>query len=168
MEKEVQLVLIARQIEEARVQVDLARKMGEDPELVRLILGGLRLTYLAMSVGLEPRRDMSPGFSMEVLRGGETVLLMDSEPVPVFGPYLEYVFSGAGIELSPGQTLLVEPGLAKHVIEEALGRLAREQAWLDWEMPSGGLGELLEKKLDLVAASLFADDLIERQARDAA
>jgi hypothetical protein len=168
VEHEEQLALIARQIEQARVQLDLARKMGEDPELVRSILAGLRLTYLAKSVGLEPQRDLTPGFSLEVLSGGEAVLLQDGQPVPVFGPYLEYVFSGAGIELGAGQSLLVEPALAKHLIEEALARLAREQAWLEWETPAGGMAEVWEKKVELVAASLIADELIERQARDAA
>ena len=126
VEHEDQLALIARQIEEARIQLDMARKMGQEPELVRANIDVSKL---------------------------KTV---------------KYVFSGAGIDLEAGQSLLIEPALAKHLIEEALGRLAREQAWLEWETPAAGMAEVWERKIELVAASLIADELIERQAREAA
>ncbi|HXX92150.1 MAG TPA: hypothetical protein VEN81_00860 [Planctomycetota bacterium] len=167
-ESDAALALIARQIEAARFELDLRRRLGEDLGLVRGILSGLRLTFLATSVGLEPRRDLCPGFALEVQPGGEMVLFHDGQPVPVFGPYVGYIFSAAGVDLEIGQSLLVEPELAKDFIEEALGRLAREQAWLEWEFAASGLAEVWERKIELVAASLAADALMERRAREAA
>jgi len=168
MEHEEMLSLIARQIDEARLRGALLKRMGEDCGQAQSILEALRFTYWARSVGLDPLWDFPGAFVLEVSPWGEAGLRQDGRSVPIFGPYLEYVFSSAGIELRPGQVLLLDPGLAKQVIEEALGRIAREQAFLTWETSLQGPGQLaetLETKIELVAASLAADDLIERQKR---
>ena len=168
MECEDMLSLIARQIDDARLHGVLLKGMGEECSQQQSILEGMRVTYWALSVGLDPLWDFPGAFVLEVTPWGEAGLRQDGRSVPIFEPYLEYVFAGAGIELRPGQVLLVDPGLAKQVIEEALGRIAREQALASWETSlqgPGHLAETLERKIELVAASLAADDLIERQKR---
>ena len=95
-------------------------------------------------------------------------------PVPINAPYLAYLFWTVGVELVPRQILFLEPGLAKDAIEEALGVLAREQAGIERERlrqrdDADALrrldvraNPLWDRKIDLVAASLLADEFLER------
>ena len=76
--------------------------------------------------------------------------------------------------LMPGQILLLEPELAKHVVEEALSVLAVEQAVIERErlrhredadatrMLEARSDLLWDRKVELVAASLLADEHLER------
>jgi hypothetical protein len=177
------LSTLARQIEIARNRSDF----GEDPdELAGAIFHSLRVTYLALSTGLDPRKDIRHRFLLTVSHTGDHLLLQGGQPVPVNGPYLASLFWGAGLDLLPGQLLLVEPEIAKAAIEEALGGLSLEQALVERDRlrrrealdgalalpPQGELDELRvaeersnllwDRKIDLVAASLLADEYLER------
>jgi len=177
------LSTLARQIEIARNRSDF----GDDPsEIAPAVLHSLRVTYLALSTGLDPRKDVRHRFVLSVSHTGEYLLLQGGLPIPVNGPFLASLFWAAGLDLLPGQTLLVEPELAKAAVEEALGGLALEQALVDRERlrrrealdgalalpPQGDLDALREaeersnllwdRKIDLVAASLLADEYLER------
>jgi hypothetical protein len=177
------LSTLARQIEITRNRSDF----GEDPdELAGAIFHSLRVTYLALSTGLDPRKDIRHRFLLTVSHTGDHLLLQGGQPVPVNGPFLSSLFWGAGLDLLPGQLLLVEPEIAKAAIEEALGGLSLEQALVERDRlrrrealdgalalpPQGELDELRvaeersnllwDRKIDLVAASLLADEYLER------
>lgn len=183
MESRRLLSALARQIEIARRKPDGAE--GSDP-LRLAVFRSLRLTYLAISTGLDPRKDAGRLFTLTVSHTGEHLLLHGGQPVPVNAPYLASLFWSAGIELVAGQTLLLETEIAQDAVEEALGRLALEQALADRdrlrrrEALDDGLvlppqkdlealrvaeeraDELWDRKIELVAASLIADESLER------
>ena len=177
------LATLAQQIELARRRADLDES-GSGLGLA--LFHSLRTTYLAISTGLDPWKDAGPLFLLTVTNTGEHLLLQGGQPVPVNSPYLAGLFGSAGIDLLPGQLLLLEPELAKDAVEEALGSLALEQALADRErcrrrealddaltLPPQEELDLLrsaeershllgDRKIDLIAASLVADDTLER------
>ena len=186
MENKRLFATLALQIEAARNQVDQGDEEGPDACVVPAILRSLRVTYLAFSTGLDPWKDASRSFLLEVTAGGEPRLSHAGLPVPVDGLHLEELFGKAGIELRPGQVLLLDAELARIAIEHALTRLAVEQAiaergrarrkavieealTLPLEADLDALqdlerktSDLWERKIDLIAASLVADELLER------
>ncbi|MBV8879977.1 MAG: hypothetical protein JO332_08445 [Planctomycetaceae bacterium] len=171
-------------------QIDVARRLAareDDPDtLSHALFQSLRVTYLAITTGLDPRKEVQHLFILAVSHTGEALLLQGGQPVPINSPYLASLFWTAGIELLPGQMLLLEPELAKDAIEEALGGLALEQALADRERcrrrerlddalslpPQEDLDALREaeerstllwdRKIELLAASLVADEYLER------
>ena len=178
-----QLATLARQLDVARRRVDVEESRAD---LHLALLNSLRTTYLAISTALDPRKDAVQLFLLTVLPGGEHLLLQGGQPVPVHGPHLASLFGASGIELLPGQFVLLEPEIAKDAIEEALRGLALEQALADRErhrrrealddalaLPSQGDVDALrdaeersnvlwDRKIELLAASLVAEEYLER------
>lgn len=166
------LATIAQQIEIAKLHAELERPRGGlDP-----ILRSLRVTYVALSSGLDPWRDALHLFVLSVGPTGEHELLQGGQPVPVNAPYLSYLFWTAGVELLPGQIVLLEPELAKDAIEDALGVLALGLALIERERQARRSDpealrtlelrarRLLDRKSDLISASLVAEEFLERAA----
>jgi hypothetical protein len=179
---------LARQIEAAKVHTGVETGgAGTEPRSPgAAILRSLRVTYSALSTGLDPWKDAHHLFLLNVSETGDHVLTQDGAGVPVNAPYLAYLFWSAGVDLVPGQFLFLEPEVAKIAIEEALGRVALEQAFAEREWVSRrtamevstalpGREELealrrleaqaslhWDRKLELVAASLIADEFLER------
>lgn len=186
MEMKGLLPTIARQIDTAKNHAGIEERRGDGAGSIAAILRSLRVTYVALSAGLDPRKDAAHLFILRVSDHGEHGLSQGGLPVPVDAPYLAYLFWTAGVELVPGQILLLEPELAKDAIEEGLGAVALEQAFTERErtrrraaletaivLPSqeevDALQELevrssvlWERKIELVAACLAADEYLER------
>jgi hypothetical protein len=178
-----QLAMLAKQIDVARRRADVDEGR---PDLRLAIVHTLRTTYLAISTGLDPRKDAAHMFIVLVSHTGEHFLLQGGLPVPINGTHLASMFAASGIELVPGQMLLLEAALAKEAIEEALGGLALQQALADQERcrrrdalddalalpPQGDLDALRQaeecsnvlwdRKIELLAASLLAEEYLER------
>jgi len=186
MEMKSLLSTIARQIETAKNHAGIEERRGEDESQIGAILRSLRVTYLALSTGLDPWRDASHLFLLKVSVSGDHLLSQAGSPVPVNAPFLAYLFWTAGVDLVPGELLLLEPELAKAAIEEALGALALEQAFAERDrvrrraaieesltLPlqddldalqsiEARVNLLWDRKIELVAASLVADEYLER------
>jgi len=186
MEMKTLLATIARQIETAKNHAGIEERRGEEEGSIGEILRSLRITYVAFSTGLDPWKDANHLFLLRVSANGEHHLTQAGLPVPVNAPYLAYLFWTAGVELAPGQLLLLEPELAKKAIEEALGSLALEQAFAERErlqrratleeaisLPrqedvdllqriEARVNVLWDRKIELVAACLVADEYLER------
>src|SRR6185436_9009029 len=168
------LATIARQIETAKILAGFDGRRRVASGIVPAVLRTLRVTYLALSAGLDPGKDANHLFTLQVSRTGHHALPQGGRPVPVNAPYLAYLFWIAGVELLPGQILFLEPDLAKDAVEEALSLLALEQACLERERlrrrddPEALRrlelrGNLLwDRKIELLAASLLADEYLER------
>ena len=168
------LAAIARQIESAKILAGFDGRKRETAGTIASVLRTLRVTYLALSAGLDPGRDAHHLFILNVTTTGEHALTQGGQPVPVNSPYLAYLFWIAGVELMPGQILFLEPDLAKDAVEEALGVLALEQAFVERERlrrrdDADELRRLearatlmWDRKIELVAASLLADEYLER------
>ena len=128
---------LARQIETVKAHAGFGRRSSEcDPAATAAILRSLRTTYLTLSTGLDPWKDAHHLFVLDISETGDHVLTQDGAAVPVNSPFLAYVFWSAGVDLLPGQFLFVEPEIAKVAIEEALGRVAFEQAFAEREWVS--------------------------------
>jgi hypothetical protein len=183
---------LARQVEAAKVHAAFERRSGQcEPVATAAVLRSLRTTYLALSAGLDPWKDAPYLFILNISRMGEHVLTQDGVDVPVNSPFLAYLFWTAGVDLQPGQFLFLEPEVAKAAIEEALGRVALEQAFAEREWVSRRtamevsitppLREELDalrcleaqanlhwdRKLELVAASLIAEEFLDRGVKAA-
>ena len=166
------MATLARQIESGRMLADLQN--GRTDGVSRAVLRTLRVSYLAVSAGLDPRTDANHLFTLKVTSAGDYSLTQGGLAVPVNAPYLAYLFWTAGVELIPGQILFLEADLAKDAIEEALGVLALEQAFAQRERlrlraEPDALQRmeirttlLWDRKVELVAASLLAEEYIER------
>ena len=187
MEMESLLSTLARQIDAATILAEFERRPGAD-ELVpaELILCSLRRTYLALSSGLDPVKDARHLFTVSIAESGEHRLAQDGAPVPVNPPFLAHLFWTVGVELVPGQFVFVEPDVAKLAIEEALGRVALDQAFTEreWVTRRAALevaaarprpedletlreleiraSLLWDRKRELVAASLIAEEFLEQ------
>jgi hypothetical protein len=186
MELKSLLATIARQIETTRNHAGIEERRGEGTGSIAAVLRSLRVTYVALSTGFDPWKDANHLFLLRISGTGEHLLMQGGQPVPVNGPFLAYQFWTAGIELVPGQILLLEPELARDAIEEALGQLALEQAFterdrqkrraaieeaitlprqeeVDALQSAESRADLLwDRKIELVAASLVADEYLER------
>jgi hypothetical protein len=186
MERESTLSLIAAQIECAKSKAERARQVGEDPSAIEKIVGSLRLTYAALAAGLGPELARPQAFLLAAGRVREHSVILGDRPVPVSRPYLESLLSEAGVELAPGQVILLEAELVRDLVEEALGRVAHEQAVAEkakaeleavlarsgfrMESVENAIGDALAKRDDvrrrkvaLVAAGLALDDLREQK-----
>jgi hypothetical protein len=186
MEMRSLLSSLARQIDTARNHAGIEERRGDDVRSIGAILRSLRTTYVALSTGLDPLKDADHLFLLTVAASGDYTLTQGGNVVPVNAPFLSYLFWTAGVELIPGQLLLLEPEVAKAAIEEALGAVALEQAFAERErlVRRAAIEESLalpkpeevdslqsvelrttllwDRKIELVAASLVADEYLER------
>jgi hypothetical protein len=162
-------------------QIEVTRNASETEQahagLLRALFHSFRVTYLALSTGLDPRRDASHLFTLHVTDAGLPLLMQGGQPVPVNAPFLAELFGTAGVEPLPGQTLLLEAEIAKAAVEEALGGVALEQALADRDRAQQRDPDALaalemkrnllwDRKSDLIAASLVADEYLERATAD--
>jgi len=188
MERESQLSLLAAQAECAKSRAERAREVGEDPSAIEKIVGSLRLTLAALAAGLDPGEARPQAFLLAAGRVREHSVILGDRPVPVSRPYLESLLREAGVELAPGQLILLEAELVRDLVEEALGRVAHEQAMaekakaeleavlarsgLRMESAQNAIGDALAKRDDvrrrkvaLVAAGLALDEIREQKGR---
>ena len=189
MKRESTLSLLAAQIECAKSKAERARKVGEDSSAIEKIVGSLRLTYAALAAGLEPDKTQSQAFELRAGRVREHSVSLGDRSVPVNGPYLEAVLVEAGLELAPGQVILLEAELVRDLVEEALSRVAHDQAMAERERaqleaifePAPGVHlerpedvfedvqakreEVHRRKVALLSAGLALDELVEHKGR---
>jgi hypothetical protein len=128
-----QLSLLAAQIECAKSHVRSARESGKDASAIERIVGSLRLTLAATLAGLEPCRVVPSGFTLEAGRGREHEMKLGDQSVPISSAYAVALLHEAGLELAPGQVILLEAELVRDLVEEALGRIAFDQATAERE-----------------------------------
>ena len=175
METRSLLTTIARQIDTARNHAGIEERRSDGAGFTGAVLRSLRVTYVALASGLDPLKDATHLFILKLSATGDPVLLQADQPVPVDAPYLAYLFWTAGVELVPGEVLLLDPELAKEAIEEALGVVALEQAFTERERMRQALEDvdtlqvlenrasvLWDRKIELIAACLVADEYVER------
>ena len=189
MKRESQLSLLAAQIECAKSQARRARKSGEDDAPIKRIVASLRLTLAAVLSGLDPGKTEPQAFVLEAEPHREHAIKLGDRLVPVSGPYLEDLLKQAGLALEPQQVILLEAGLVRDLVEEALGRIAHDQAIAEKERAEiqavlrrapefrlesveNAIGESLDKadgirrrKAALLFAGLALDELSEPQGR---
>ena len=128
MNQESPLSLLAEQILCVKSRARRARESGEDPAPIEKIVGSLRLTLAAALSGRTPKDVETPAFVLEAGIVREHTVTLGDRSVPVSGSYLEAILRTSGLQLAPRQVLLLEAGLVRDLVEEALGRIAHDQA----------------------------------------
>jgi hypothetical protein len=189
MERESQLSLLAAQIECAKSKAKRAREVGDDTSAIDKIVGSLRLTFAALAAGLGSDEALPQAFELRAGRIREHSVTLGDRSVPVNGPYLQAVLGEAGLELAPGQVILLEAEFVRDLVEEALSRVAHDQATAEKERAEleavlartpdfrlesveNAIGDALAKreevrrrKVALLSAGLTLDELVEHKGR---
>jgi len=162
-----QLPVLSRQLEGMSARAEAFREREqEERDWFGAVLESLESTRAMIQRGVDPRSTVQ-NFVVEVAGDGRLMLKQADLPVPIDEEYLRHVFDTIGIDLVPGQLVILDPRMAKWAIEESLWGLELERAL------SGPRGELTEpplptvlgawsRKRDLVMANRIAEELLER------
>jgi hypothetical protein len=188
MNQESPLSLLAGQILCVKSHARRARESGEDPAPIDKIVGSLRLTLAAALSGRTPKDVDATAFVLEAGVVREHTVTLGDRSVPVSGSYLEALLHRAGLQLAPQQVLLLEAGLVRDLVEEALGRIAHDQAEIAREKArleailrrtpdlhegileeasreaSSKAEDVRHRKVELLSAGLALDELSEQKA----
>jgi len=154
-----QLSLLASQILCVKSRAKRARESGEDVLPMERIIGSLRLTLAAVLSGQSPKDVEAPAFVLEAGVVREHTVTLGDSTVPVSGSYLEALLRNAGLQLAPQQVLLLEAGLVRDLVDEALGRIAHDQAEIALE--KARLEAILRRTPDL------HEGILEKASREA-
>jgi hypothetical protein len=158
------------------------------PESHAAVLRSVRATYLAVAAGLPLEAVAGDGFLLEVTHRGLFQLFQGRTLVPAHSTHLQFIFRASRITLPLGQMILLDAELAKETIEDALwsiglrqavaerrrthltramaqGRAPRRSADLQFlRALEAAIDRLAQTKVDLLAASLAADMILERRS----
>jgi len=164
-----QLPVLSRQLESMSHREEIFQtREQEERDWFNSVLESLRCTHQMIQSGADPRAAVQD-FVIEVSETGKLLLHQAGLAVPVDDDYLEHVFETMGIELAPGQLLLLEPHLAKWAIEESLWGLELDRALsrhrddLTEEPPPTILSDWSRKR-DLLMAIRIAEELLDRNS----
>lgn len=166
-----QLPVLSRQLESLshRAEVFQTRDQ-EERDWFSAVLASLRSTHQMISNGADPRGTVQD-FVLEVSEGGTYVLKQAGLSVPVDDDYLVQLFATLGIDLAPGQFLVLDPQIALWAIEESLWGLELERALSGGRspLPDAGFSTAVvgfwSRKRDLVTANRIAEELLELPRR---
>jgi hypothetical protein len=176
------LATLARLTSEAR-QAEVDHPSGSHAAVLR----SLKATYLAFAAGLPLPAVAADGFRVDVTARGAVQLFQGECLLPTPSTYLQFVFRRSGITLPPGHAFLLDAELAKEAIEDSLWSIGLQQAVAERRRTAllralaegrtlgraadlevlrtleASIDRLSQMKVDLVAASLAADTLLDRR-----
>jgi len=138
---------LAEQMVHATGRASEERAKGREAQVILSIVRSLRMTLASIVQLRDPRDAGAKGFVCLTDQAADPVVKHIGRILPVAPPYLKHLFGDAGVALAPGQAILLDAALARHVVEEALAAIGREEA------------EIRDQKSKLVAAYLAADAL---------
>ena len=155
--------VLAGQMLEAKARALEARAKGKDARLIEAIDRSVRRTLGCIVQIRDPRLVAISGFSLVVSAAGEILVRHREQGLPISSSYLSCLLAEAGVELRPGQVILLDDVLVAELVEEALGAVSREEAGIR------------DAKSRLIRASLEVDSVgksgatpAERRPREAA
>ncbi|HZE98138.1 MAG TPA: hypothetical protein VE981_14000 [Planctomycetota bacterium] len=165
-----QLPVLSRQLESLSERAGTFQsREQEEQDWFSAVLASLRSTHERISRGFD-FGTLIQDFVLEVTEAGKLLLKQAGLPVPVDDDYLEHVFLTTGLQLSPGQVLVLEPRMAKWAIEESLWGLELDRALtrsrfdvLDVDPAPSAPISAWSRKRDLITANLIAEELLERE-----
>lgn len=145
----------------------LERREKEDFELLE---SSLRITYSCVSCGFDPAvAGMKCRFTCGREPAGVLQLRLSGKAIPIDPEVLEEQFRAADVRLRPGQTILIETGLAGRWIKRALILLKSKVARLRRNRVTGSgeeIAALLSRKPVLLTALRSARRLLRKVDRD--
>lgn len=110
-----------------------AKAEGRVAASIDAIVRSLRLTLACVLAARDPREVGRDAFAASATAGGELVVRHRGRVLPVSGSYLAFLFEEAGMELAPGETILLDAALSKDLAEEALARIGLAEAQVGQE-----------------------------------
>jgi len=135
------------QVVSATGQASRAKAEGRSSEVIDSIRRSLRLTLACVLQSQDPREVGAEGFVCVKGHMSDPLVWYAGRSLPVSGSYFESLLTEAGVELAPGQVILLDAALARNLCEEALSRNGFQEAILRQE------------KRVLTAACMAADHL---------
>jgi len=138
---------LAEQMLQAKARAAEAQAQGKDARPIESIDRSIRQTLACIVQLRDPREVATKGFSLVIKVTGETAVRHREKTLPVSESYLRSLFKAAGVELVPGQVLLLDAVIVRLLVEEALGAVSREET------------QLRDAKSRLLCASIEADTL---------
>lgn len=138
---------LAEQLLEVSSRTIHARARPADAPVTHAVARSLRTTLAAIVQRRNPRDLGAKSFLCVVDPEGRPAVTHGGRVLPISGSYLRHLFEALGVGLAAGQAILLDAVLVRHLVEDALARLGREEA------------EARERKSRLVAAHLAADAL---------
>jgi hypothetical protein len=145
--------LLSRQIQEAEGQLIAQRHRGENVSGAEALVRSLRYSLEACASGVDPDEEAASSCVLLVSGEGELHLRRDTRGVSISSAYLRTLLAQTGVSLEPEQWLLVEPLLARRLLEETLGEVAAEQFQFERKR-----GDLVQSQKEAVGASKEALD----------
>lgn len=154
------LSILAEQIGRARAVALKKGPKGPEERHIEAVIESLRKTFACVAEGYDPRElGARAGFVCDADDRLQHFLRLHGRPVPVDGVWVEHLLSLAGVELVPGQAILVEPALAREMVETALG-----PSRMECESERRDQGFLFQRQVRLLAAAFAARDMMESEA----
>jgi hypothetical protein len=135
---------LAEQMVLAKARIAQAQAGGKDARAIESIDRSLRQTLCCLVQIRDPRELATHGFSLVVKSTGEALVRHKEWTLPVSDSYLRSLMSEAGVELVPGQVLLLDAVLVTMLVEEALGAISLEEAQIH-----GAKSRLIQASLEV-------------------
>ncbi|HLY73467.1 MAG TPA: hypothetical protein VKU80_05045 [Planctomycetota bacterium] len=124
---------LAEQLLQVKDRAAQARAGGRDARSIEAIGRSLRQT-LASRVQFRDLREVAMrGFSLGVTPTGEVVVRHEDRVLPVSDLLVRVLFQDAGVELVPGQVLLLDGDVIRILVDEALDVLFKKGRGLDYQ-----------------------------------
>lgn len=139
---------LAGQMLQAQARAADALAGGRDARPIEAVDRSLRQTLSCLVQMRDPREVAAKGFSLVVHATGEAVVRQGERILPVTDRHLRNLLEEAGVELVPGQVILLDPALVVYLVEEALWALSLREA------------EIRGAKSRLIQASLEAESCL--------
>src|SRR5205809_629669 len=108
--------IVIKQIDSAAGQVYAQQCRGENASTTRALLKSLHHSLEVFATGVDPDRESMRSFVLLVAEDGDFLLRRSAQLVSIRSSYFETLLFKAGIELSPGQVLLVDPDFARRAL----------------------------------------------------
>jgi hypothetical protein len=121
---------LAGQWARATARMGEVRAKGLEVTAIQGIVRSLRLSLAHVLFGRDLREVGREAFTLRVDALGWPQVRHGSRSLPVSGSYVRHLFEEAGLELVPREILLLDAGLVRDVVEEALSRTAFYEAGL--------------------------------------
>jgi hypothetical protein len=141
-----QVAMLIRQLSEVTGRNRAVLVEGSQGGVISGVVHSLRLTLAALVESGSSGPLLERGLRLVAQPRGGVELRQGNLLVPIPGQTFRSLLEVSGLCLVPGQVLLLDPGLARSIVEEALSTVSQEEV------------EIKGRKIRLLAASIGLED----------
>ena len=117
---------LVEQLVSASTRADEAKESGQDVGMIKMIIRSLRQTLASIGQRRNLAEVGAKGFVLMTDHSEEPSVRYAGRTVPISTSYLRSLLSEAGVDLRPYQIILLDRGLVRDLVEEALAANAQE------------------------------------------